>query len=115
MGAAGVEVSEQSAVPGLVGLALLLQVVSLGVDEVGNGGLNGGLGVAVGVGGPNGAILGDGDHVGEAGGVAVNGGGGGEDNVVDIVALHGAEEGDTSADIDAVVVERSHARLADGL
>lgn len=113
--AAGVEVAQQSTVPLLERLALLLQVVALSVDVVGDDVLNHGLGAAVGVGRANGAVLGDGNHVGESSRIAVDGGGRGEDNVGDIVAGHGLEEGDAAADIDAVVLERDHGGLSDGL
>lgn len=115
VGTAGVEVAQQSAVPLLERLALLLQVVALSVDVVRDDVLNHGLGAAVGVGRANGAVLGDGDHVGESSRIAVDGGGGGEDNVGDIVAGHGLEEGNAAANIDAVVFERDHGRLSDGL
>lgn len=115
MRTARVEVAQQSAVPLLEGLALLLQVSALGVDMVGDDVLNHGLGAAVGVGRANGAVLGDGDHVGESSGIAVDGGGGGEDNVGDIVAGHGLEERDAAADVDAVVLEGDDGRLSNGL
>ena len=112
---ARIKVTQQGAVPLVVRLAGFLQVAALGVDVVGNDVLNHGLGSAVGVGRANGAVLGDGDHVGETGCVAVDGGRGGEDNVADIVAGHGAEEGDAAADIDAVVFERDLAGFTDSL
>lgn len=115
MRTARVEVAQQSAVPLLEGLALLLQVGALGIDVVGDDVLNHGLGAAVGVGRANGAVLGDGDHVGESSGIAVDGGGGGEDNVGDIVAGHGLEERNAAADVDAVVLERDDGRLSNGL
>lgn len=61
------------------------------------------------------AFLWNRDHVGEAGGIAVDGGRGGEDDVGDIVLLHGAEEAERAIDVDAVVFERDLARLADSL
>lgn len=115
VGAARVKVAQQGAVPLVVGLAGLLQLVALGVDVVGDDVLNHGLCAAVGVGRANGAGLGDGNHVGEAGGVAVDGGGGGKDNVADAVAGHAAHEGDAAADVDAVVFEGDFTRFADGL
>lgn len=115
VGTARVKVSEEGTVPLLVLLASLLKVVALSVNKVCDDILNHGLGAAVGVGGPDGAMLGDGDHVGEAGGIAVDGGGGGEDDVVDVVALHGAEKSDAAADIDTVVLEGNLAGLADSL
>ena len=117
VGTGGVEVAEQSTVP-LLGLGLVAGlggVVALGVDHVGDGHLDGHLGVTVGVGGALGALLGDGDHVGETGGIAVDGGGAGEDNVGDIVLDHGAQQVDGAVDVDVVVVQRTLARLADSL
>ena len=73
------------------------------------------LGPAVGVCGPNGAAFGDGDHVWEASGIAVDGGGGGEDNVGDVVFCHGGEEADGAVDIGAVVLEGDFSRFADCL
>lgn len=117
VGTGGVEVAEQSAIP-LLGLGLVTSldgVVTLGVDNVGDGGLNSELGVAVGVGRTQRAVLGDGDHVGEAGGIAVDGGGAGEDNVGDIVLDHGAQEVDGAVNINQVVVQGFLAGLANGL
>lgn len=117
VGTGGVEVAEQSTVP-LLGLGLVAGlggVVALGIDQVGDGGLDSELGVAVGVGGAQRAVLGDGDHVGEAGGITVDGGGAGEDNVGDIVLDHGAQEVDGAVDVDQVVVQGLLAGLANGL
>ena len=115
--ASRVEVAQESTVPllSLLLLAGLDQVVALGVDHVGDGGLDGDLGVAVGVGWAERAVLGDGDHVGEAGRVAVDGGRAGEDNVVDVVADHGAQEAEGALDIDAVVVEGLLGGFSNGL
>lgn len=110
-----VEVSQQSTVPLLELLTSLLQVTSLGVNKVGDNVLDHGLGAAVCVGRSNGAVLRDRDHVGETSRIAVDSSGGGEDDVIDVVALHGAEQGDTATDIDTVVFERDLARLADSL
>lgn len=117
VGTSGVEVAQQSAVPlGSLGLvACLGGVVTLGVDNIGNGELNSVLGVAVGVCRAERADLGDGDHVGETGGISVHGSGAREDNVGDIVTDHGAEKTDGAVDVDMVVVEGLLARLADGL
>lgn len=115
MGAARVEVPQQSTVPLLKRLSSLLEVASLGVDVVCDETLDRGLGAAVGVGWPNGAVLGDGDHVLEAGGVTVNCSRGGEDDVGDVVALHGSEEGNAATDIYAVVFERDLTGLTNGL
>ncbi|POR37440.1 Putative quinone oxidoreductase [Tolypocladium paradoxum] len=105
VGAAGVEVAQQRGVPLLKGLAGLVEVAALGVDAVGDDVLDHRLGAAVGVGRADGAVLGDGDHVGEARRVAVDGGRRGEDDVGDVVALHGPQQGDAAADVDAVVLE----------
>lgn len=107
MSTSGVEVSQQSSVPllGFAGVTSLGEVIALGVDEIGNSGLNGELGVSVRVGRAERAVLGDGDHVGEAGGIAVHGGRTGEDDVVDIVFLHGTEQVDGAIDVDEVVIK----------
>lgn len=115
VGTTRVKVSQEGTIPLLEVLAFLLEVVALSVDIIGDDILNHGLGSAVGVGGTNGTVLRDGNHVGEAGGIAVYGGGGGEDDVGDVVSLHGSEKGDAATDIDAVVLERNLTRLADGL
>jgi hypothetical protein len=115
VGAAGVEVAQESAVPLLVGFAGLFEVAALGLDVVGDDVLDHRLCAAVRAGGILGTPLGDGDHVGEAGGIAVDGGRGGKDNGRDVVAVHGPEEVDGAGDIDVVVVEGLNARLADGL
>ena len=115
VGAARVEVPQQAGVPLLEGLPRLAQVVALGLDVVGDDHLVDGLGAAVGVRWADGAALGDGDHVREARGVAVDGGGRGEDDVGDVVLGHGAQERHGAADVDAVVLEGDLAGLADGL
>lgn len=117
MGTGRVEVAQQGTVP-LLGLGLvpsLQGVIPLGVDDVGNGVLNGELGVSVRVGGAEGAHLGDGDHVREAGGIAIDGSGAGEDDVGDIVADHGAQEADGAVDVHMVVVERLLTGFTDSL
>lgn len=78
----------------LLRLASLGSIVALSVDQVGDGSLDGELGVSVRVGGAERAFLGDGNHVGEAGGISVDGGRAGEDDVGDIVAGHCPEEAD---------------------
>lgn len=40
-------------------------------------------------------------------GIAIDGGRGGEDDVVDVVFLHAAEKGNGSANVDAIVLERN--------
>jgi len=115
MSTARVEVPQQSAVPHIERLSGLLQVVPLRLHLVRDDVLDHGLGAPVRVGGADGAVLGNGYHVGEARGVAVDGGRGREDDVGHIVPGHGAQEADAAADIDAVVLEGDLARLADGL
>lgn len=115
MGTARVEISQVGAVEVVKGLAGLLKFLALGVDVVCDDLLDKGLGVTVRVGGAGRTGLGDGNHVLEAGGVAVHGGRGGENDVGNVVLRHGSEKGNSAADIDAVVLERDFARLADGL
>lgn len=115
VGAAGIEVAQQGAVPLIRRLAGFLQLVALGLDKVGDDLLDHGLCVAVRVGRTDGAVLGNGNHALEARRVAIDGGRRREDDVGHVVALHGAHEGDTAADVDAVVLEGDLARLADGL
>lgn len=115
VGTARVEVPQQSTIPLLERLAGLLEVVALSVDVVGNEILDSRLCAAVGVGRTNGAVLGNGNHVLEASGIAVDGGRRGEDDVGDIVTVHGTEQSDASADIDAIVFKWLLARLANGL
>ena len=110
-----VEVSEESGVVLAASLAILLCLAAFGVDVVGDHGLDTELGVAVRVGRAERALFGDGDHVREAGGIAVDGCGGREDDVGDVVLGHAAQETERAEDVDAVVLERDLARLADGL
>lgn len=112
---ARVEVTQIGTVPLLIGLAGLLQVVALGIDVVLDDLLDHELGPAIGVCWASRAGLGDGNHVGEAGGVAVDGSGRGEDDVGDIVLGHRAQQGDASANIDTVVLQRDLAGLANSL
>ena len=106
MRAGGVEVTQEGSVPVVAGLAGSLGEEALGGDVVDDEVFDGGFGAAVGVGWADGAVFGDGDHVREAGGVAVNGRGGGEDDIGDVVLGHGGEEVDGAVDIGAVVFER---------
>lgn len=112
-----VEVSEQAGVPllGRTAVAGLLGFGALGGNVVGDHELGGELGVSVGVSGSQGAFFRDGDHAGDAGGVAVDGGGGGVDDVGDIVAGGGAQEVEGAVDIDAVVVQGDLAGFPYGL
>lgn len=115
VGTARVEVPQVGTVPLLIGLAGLLQVVALGIDVVLDDLLDHELGPAVGVCWASRAGLGDGNHVGETCGVAIDGSGGREDDVGDIVFSHGAQQGDAAADIDTVVLKRDLAGLAHSL
>jgi hypothetical protein len=112
-----VEVTEQGTVPllSLVRVASLGGVVSLGVDKIRDGSLNSKLGVSVRVGRTKRALLWDRDHVRDASGIAVHGGGARKDDVVDIVLLHGTEQVDRAIDVDVVVVEGLLTRLTDRL
>ena len=96
-------------------LPLFLEIVALGLDVVGDERLDGGFGAAVGVCGANGADFRDGNHVLEAGGVSIDGGRGGEDDIGDIVLSRGGEKAYCAVDICAVVFERDLARFAYGL
>lgn len=90
----------------IAGLSLLLEIIALGFDVVGDQGFASCFGAAVGVCGTNGADFGDGDHVLEAGSVAVDSSGGREDDVGDIVAGHGTEEANRAVDICAIILKR---------
>ena len=103
MRASRVEVAEESGVPVGTGFALFLEVVTLGFDVVCDASFNGRLGAAVGVRRANWADFGNGYHVFEAGGIAVDGGRGGKDDVGNIVACHGGQEADGAVNIGAVV------------
>ncbi len=100
-----VEVAQQRSVPAVAGFAFFFGVAALGVDVVADEVFHSGFGVAIGVCGADGAFFGDGDHVREAGCVAVDGGGGGEDDVGDVVFGHGGEEVDGAVDVGAVIFE----------
>lgn len=113
--AARVEVAQIRAIPLLVGLAGLLQLGALGVDVVLDDLLDHVLSAAVGICWAGRAGLGDGNHIGEAGGVSVDGGGGGEDDVGDIVLGHGAQQRDAATDVDTVILERNLTGFANSL
>ena len=93
-------------------LPLLLEIIALSLDVVGDEGFDSGFGAAVGVCRADGADLGDGNHVFEAGGVAVDGSRGGEDYVGDIVPGGRREEADRAIDVCAIVLQGYLARLA---
>lgn len=113
--AAGVEIAQESAVPLLIRLAGLLKSVALSVDLVGDDILDDGFGASVGVGRANRAVLRDRNHVLEPRGIAVDSSAGREDDVGDVVLLHGTHERDGAADVYAVVFERDLTRLTNGL
>ena len=69
------------------------------------------LGLAVGVGGGEGEVLSD-RH---GSGIAVNSGGGGEDDLFHPVLLHGFAEGESGIQIVAVITERLGNAFTDGL
>jgi hypothetical protein len=111
----GVEVAQKSTVPLGAARALLLCILALSLDVGADQFFNSILCVSVRVGGAQWAVFGNGNHALEACGIAVDGGRGREDNVGDIVAGHGLQKGDGTADVDAPVLERDLARLADSL
>ena len=110
-----VEVPQQGAVPDGAVFSLFLELGPLCLDVIGDDVLDGGFGAAVRVCGADGADFGNRDHVGEARGVAVDGRGGGEDDVGDGVFGHGGEEADGAVDIGAVVFEGNFGRFAHSL
>lgn len=76
MAAGGIEIAEQTSIPGL-GFGRVVGFEGLGslsVDVVGDHELRGEFGVAVGVGGTQGAFFRNRNHVGDAGGIAIDGG-----------------------------------------
>ena len=115
MGTTWVEIAQKRGVVLLIWLSSLLSVVALRIYVVCDNTLDHGLGAAVWVGGADGAVLRDGDHVLPFCGVAVDGGGGGEDDVRDGVFSHTAQENDGAIDVHAVIFERLLGGLADGL
>lgn len=115
MCAGRVEVAQKRGVPLVAALALLLCIVALRSDVIGDDLLVEELCLAVRICGAQRAVLRDGDHVLEAGGVAVDGGGRGEDDVRDVVLGHGSEKANCAVDVDAVVLEGDLSRLADSL
>ena len=63
----------------------------------------------------DGASLWDGDHVWISRGVTINGSRGRKYNVLHAIRFHGAEERDSSSDIDTVVFNRNLGRLSNRL
>ena len=110
MGTTRVEVSQQRTIPLLEWFARLLGIVAFRINEIRDDQLDCALRASIWVCRADWAIFRDGDHAGDEGGiVAVYGCGGGKDDVVDVVLVHEAKEGDCTADIDAVVFERNFA------
>jgi len=103
MSASRVEIPQQRAVKLLSALSLLLRLRPFGIDVIRDHALYAKLRVTVWVCRPQRALLGNGYHVREACRVAVYGCGGREDDVGDMVFLHATEEGESAADVDAVV------------
>lgn len=114
MAARWVEVTQERTVECLLILALLLRLGSLRADVVCDHGFNRELCVAVGVRGAQRTLLRNGNHVGEAGGVAVHGRRGGEDDVGDVVSLHRSQQSKSAAHVHTVVFQWDLAALADG-
>ena len=115
MRARRIEVSQQRSIPLLKRLIRLLGITSLCIYEVCDDQLDCALRASVGIRRADGTMFRDGNHVWYARGIAVDGCGGGEDDIVYIVLLHAAQEGDSAADINAVVFERDLARLSNSL
>lgn len=115
MRACRVEVAEESRVPVVARFPILLEIITLGFDVVCDATFDGGLGAAVGIRRANWTNFGNGYHVFEAGGIAVDGSGGGEDYIGDIVACHGGQKADGAVNIGAVVFERDFAGFTNGL
>lgn len=115
VGACRIEIAKQSGVPVVSGFSLLLEIIALGFDVIGDTSFHGRLGASVGVGRADWAVFRNGYHVFEAGGVAVDGGRRGEDDFRDIVACHGGQKADGAVDIRAVVFKRDLARFTNSL
>jgi hypothetical protein len=98
-----------------VWLSCLLQVVALSVDAISDDQLDCALSSSVWISWADWAVFRDGNHVWHTGRIAVDGRGGGEDDVGDIVLLHAAKEGDGSTNIDTIVFEGDFGGFAYGL
>lgn len=112
---AWVEVAQERGVVLLKWLPCLLGVGALRIYVVGDYKLDHGLSTSIRVGGADWAVLRDWDHVLPFCGIAVNGRGGGEDDIWDRVFLHAAQEDYCAVDVNTVVFERLLRGLADGL
>ena len=109
-----VEVSQKRSIPflGFVILACFLGFAALGVDLICDAELDGEFCVTIRVCGAERALFGNGNHVGKTSSVAVDGGGGREDDVGHAVSLHAAEETYCAVDVGVVVVEGSFGGFA---
>ena len=85
-------------------LALLLQIVTLSLDVVCNACFDGGFRAAVRVGRTDRAMFRDGNHVWKARCVAIDSGGGREDDIGHIVFGHGGKKADGAVDIGTVIL-----------
>lgn len=115
MGTSRVEIAKDGGVPMIISLFFLLELVALGLDMIGDYGFNGSFGATIGIRRTNRAVFWNGDHVGKASCVAIDGSRGGEYDIGYIVLGHGAEQTDSAMDIGAVILERDLAGLADCL
>ena len=117
MSTSRVEVAKESSIPLLSVriVAFLGCLCPLGVNVVCDHQLTGEFGVAIGVGGSQWAILWDGDHVFEPGGIAVDCSRGGVDNVGHVVVLSSAQQSQCAVNVDVVVLEWDLSGFADCL
>lgn len=115
MGTARVKVTKVGTVPLLKWLAGLLRILALRGNPVLDDLLDNGLRPAVGVGGTDRAVFGDGDHVLESGSIAVDGGGRRKHDVGDIVLAHGVQKRYGASDIDAIVFKGNLGGFTDSL
>lgn len=104
VGTGGVEVSKQCAVPAGVRLDMILDHH---FDHH--------LGPPIRVGRADRAVLGNRDHVFVLCGISVDSRRRRKDNIFNIILLHCAEEGDSAADVDAVVFDRLFGGFSHGL
>lgn len=117
VGTSGVEVAKDGSVPllGLLLIASLLGGHALSGNHILDGVLNGNLGMTVGICGVKRAVLRNGDHVLEAGRIAIDSRRRREDDLVDIMLDHALEEVDRTTNIDAEVLKWLLHRFTNGL
>lgn len=99
----------------IAGFTFLFQIGALSVNEICDARLDGSLGTTIGVRGANRAFFRDRDHIWETGGIAVYGGGRGENNVRHVVFNTRFEEAYCAVDIDFVIPERNLTGFPDSL